>query len=153
MKRWITTALATMLVVATMAGPAAAVPSDKGTTYITPSAITASVLVDVTNPFTANGGAVGFGVVGNPADGTVEHVGGLVVYSPALDRNLSLKNFTIDLTDASVSALVPGFGRVTLFTLDGLDLRFTETASQVLLGSSAITGELAGSAAIEWPFL
>ena len=153
MKRWITTLLAAVAVLATMALPASAAPANKGTTFIAPSEITASVLVDVINPFTAGDAGVGFGVVGNPTDGTIEHVGGLVVYSPALDKNLKLKNFTIDLESGYITALVPGIGRAPLFMLDGLTLRFTETASQVLLGDSSITGAEAGTATPDWPFI
>ena len=153
MKRWITTLLAAMAVLATMALPASAAPANKGTTFIAPSEITASVLVDVINPFTAGENGVGFGVVGNPTDGTIEHVGGLVVYSPAMDKELKLKNFTIDLDSGYITALVPGIGRAPLFMLDGLTLRFTETASQVLLGNSDITGAVAGTATPDWPFI
>ena len=153
MKRWITTFLAAMAVVATMALPAAAAPENKGTTFIAPSEITASVLVDVINPFTAQDGYVGFGVVGNPTDGTIEHVGGLVVYSPYLDTNLKLKNFTIDLTSGEITALVPSIGRAPLFMLDGLTLRFTETASMVLVGNNDIAGAEAGTAMPDWPFI
>jgi hypothetical protein len=153
MKRWITTLLAAMAVLATMALPASAAPANKGTTFIAPSDITASVLVDVISPVTPDGDFVGFGVVGNPTDGTIEHVGGLVVYSPALDKNLKLKNFTIDLDSGYITALVPGIGRAPLFMLDGLTLRFTETASQVLLGNSDITGAVAGTAMPDWPFI
>ena len=129
-----------------------AIDSNKGTTFIDPSPITESVLVDVINPITPNGDYVGFGVVGNPSDGTIEHVGGLIVYSPALDAELKLKNFTIDLASGYVTGLVPGFGRVPLFMLDGLTLRFTETASQVLLGDNTIAGAPAGEAMPDWPF-
>jgi hypothetical protein len=64
-----------------------------------------------------------------------------------------LKNFTIDLESGYITALVPGIGRAPLFMLDGLTLRFTETASQVLLGSSDITGAVAGTAMPDWPFI
>ena len=151
--RRITTLAIAVFVVAVTALPASAAPQNKGTTFIDPSPITESVLVGVTNPATPRGDFVGFGVVGNPADGTIEHVGGLTVYSPALDRDLNLKNFTIDLNSGSVTALVPGFGRVPLFTLDGLTLLFTETASQVLVGDNSLVGEAAGVASPEWPFL
>ena len=151
MKRWITTLMAAMFVVAAVA-PAAAAPANKGTTFIMPSDTTASVLVGVINPYTADGDYVGFGVTGNPADGTIEHVGGLIVYSPALDRNLSLKNFTIDLDSGYITGLVPGIGRVPLFMLDGLTLRFTETASMALVGDASLAGESAGTAMPDWPF-
>ena len=152
MKR-ITISLVAVFVVAVTALPASAAPQNKGTTFIDPSPITESVLVGVTNPVTPRGDFVGFGVVGNPTDGAIEHVGGLTVYSPALDRELNLKNFTIDLNSGSVTALVPGFGRVPLFTLDGLTLLFTETASQVLVGDDSLVGLEAGVASPEWPFL
>jgi hypothetical protein len=153
MTRRIATMLTTILLVASIALPASAAPSNKGTTFIDPSPITESVLVGVINPFTPSGDFVGFGVVGNPADGTIEHVGGLIVYSPFLDTELMLKNFTIDLNSGYVTGLVPGFGRVPLFMLDGLTLLFTETASQVLLGDNSIAGAVAGEAMPEWPFI
>ena len=144
--------LVAVFVVAATALPASAAPQNKGTTFFDPSPITESVLLGVTNPVTPSGDFVGFGVVGNPKDGTIEHVGGLVVYSPFLDRELNLKNFTIDLNSGDVTGLVPGFGRVPLFTLDGLTLLFTETASTVLVGDESLAGLEAGFAAPEWPF-
>jgi hypothetical protein len=93
-----------------------------------------------------------FGIVGNPKDGTIEHVGGLFV------AGLKISNFTIDLTtdpdgDGENIALVTGIVndsfRAPLFEVGpDLTLYFTETASGAIVGSDAIAGAVAGTANI-----
>lgn len=159
----IATALATAgLLAVAAAGPAGAAPSNKGTTYVAPSALTASVLEGVARPGSLGSMGAAFGIVGNPNDGTIEHVGGLYVYSPASDSTLELRNFTIDVRDLDgngwgvVTGIVNDSFRAPLFSFDMDDaadgtvtLYFTSTASEAVLGSGAITGAIAGTATID----
>lgn len=150
----ITAALAAAgLVAAGVAAPASAAPKNKGTTYVVPSALTGSVLQGVAKPGSLGAMGAGFGIVGNPNDGTIEHVGGLYVFSPASNSTLELRNFTIDLGAATVSGIVNDSFRADLFTFsanaDGsVTLKFTSTASNAIVGSDAITGAVAGTATI-----
>jgi hypothetical protein len=138
--------------VAASAGPVSAAPSRKGTTTVVPSALTASVLAGVAKPGYLAGGAV-FGITGNPNDGTIEHVGGL--YVDGVGGRLELRNFTIRVADGRVSGIVNDSFRADLFSFSPADagdgvvtLYFTSTASQAVIGSGAITGEVAGTASI-----
>jgi len=151
------------LVAAGFAAPAMAAPSNKGTTFVAPSALTLSVLEGVAKPGSLGAKGAGFGIVGKPNDGTIEHVGGLYVYSPASMSTLELRNFTIDIRDLDgdgdgvVTGIVNDSFRAPLFSFDmddALDgnpvtLYFTSTASEAVLGSGAITGAIAGTASIE----
>lgn len=152
----IATALATAgLLAAGIMGPASAAPANKGTTYVVPSDVTSSVLTEraVAAPGYSTGRGVAFGIVGNPNDGTIEHVGGLFVNGAS--GTLQLRNFTIDTGTATVSGIVNGFGRVDLFTFtpnsDGsVTLYFTPTASFAVTGDdAAIAGLVAGTATID----
>lgn len=141
------------LVAAGAVAPASAAPKNKGTTYVVPSDLTASVLQGVAKPGSLGSMGAGFGIVGNPNDGTIEHVGGLYVFSPASNSTLELRNFTIDLSDATVSGIVNDSFRADLFTFSAnmngsVTLMFTSTASNAIVGSDAITGEVAGTATI-----
>jgi hypothetical protein len=140
------------LTVAALAGPVSAAPSRKGTTTVVPSALTASVLAGVAKPGYLAGGAV-FGITGNPNDGTIEHVGGL--YVDGVGGRLELRNFTIRVADGRVSGIVNDSFRADLFSFSPADagdgvvtLYFPSTASQAVIGSGAITGEVAGTASI-----
>ena len=149
------------LVAAGFMGPASAAPSNKGTTFVDPSDLTESVLVaerPIASPgYAVSGKGVAFGIVGNPNDDTIEHVGGLFVRTLDTGKILQLRNFTIDTGSATVSGVVSGFGRVDLFTYtpntDGsVELLFTQTASAAVTGSeTAIAGLSAGSATIDLP--
>ena len=162
MKKTLVAVLAAAMLMTALAVPALAAPKNKGTTFIVPSATTDSVLVGVAKPVTPMGDSVSFGVVGRPTDGTIEHVGGIVVDVVDGDPStvLELRSFTIDLNTGVVSGIVNDGPRVPLFTLgavgDGtaVPLYFTSTASNAVLDSGAITGALAGTADItSWPFL
>ncbi len=152
-------AAATALAAGAVAAPATAAPSKKGTTFVVPSELTDSVLEDVLKPGSLGDKGAGFGIVGNPASGTIKHVGGLAVDGSAgilEDDFLELRNFWIELSDGVVSGDVENFGRADLFTftpnVDGsVTLFFTETASLAVVGSGAITGAEAGTATIETP--
>lgn len=157
MKRTVTAAVALVgaaaLAATAFAAPASAVPTRKGTTEIIPNATLESLLVSVQQPFAAGDqGGVEFGVVGNPADGTIEHVGGLTISTLAGDE-VALRNFVIDLNSGTVSASVRGAGQVELFDLDGLTLTLNATASTVIAGDTSLTGAPVATANIdEWSF-
>ena len=94
-----------------------------------------------------------FGVVGNPTDGTIEHVGGL--YVNGVGGTLELRNFTIRVADGKVSGIVNDSFRADLFSFSPADasdgvvtLRFTELASSAVVGSDAIEGAVAGTATV-----
>jgi hypothetical protein len=132
--------------------PAAAAPSSKGTTYVVPSAITASVLQGVAKPGSLGDMGAAFGIVGNPSSGVIKHVGGLFVYSPASDSTLELRNFWIDTEEGVVSGVVNDSFRADLFEVDGAGvLTFTSTASNAIVGSDAIAGAEAGTATVDMP--
>jgi hypothetical protein len=142
------------LALAAIAAPVSAAPSNKGTTTVVPSALTASVLAGVAKPGYLSGGAV-FGIVGNPKDGTIEHVGGLYVNTLTGAGVLELRNFTIRVADGRVSGIVNDSFRADLFSFDPADagdgvvtLKFTATASQAVTGGNAIAGETAGTAIV-----
>lgn len=165
MKKSVSTALAlgaaAALAATAVAAPAAAAPKNKGTTFVAPSALTAGVLVDVLRPGSLGAMGAGFGIVGNPASGTIKHVGGLSVNGSAgilMDADLELRNFWIEVSDGIVSGDVENFGRADLFTFDPEDaadgvvtLLFTETASLAVVGNPGITGLEAGTASITMP--
>ena len=153
----IATALATAgLLAAGIMGPASAAPSNKGTTSIEPSPTTLDVYKGTARPGNFDGKSANFGVVGNPNDGTIEHVGGLYVYSPASKSTLELRNFTIDTNRGIVTGIVNDSFRAPLFYFDVDDaedgevtLYFTETASDAVVGDLAdIEGVKAGVATI-----
>ncbi|MDX5319241.1 MAG: hypothetical protein LPK38_07855 [Actinomycetes bacterium] len=150
------------LVAAGFMGPASAAPSNKGTTFVAPSELTVSVLQGVAKPGSLGDRGAGFGIVGNPKDGTIEHVGGLYVYSPASESTLELRNFTIDVRDRDmdgwgvVTGIVNDSFRAPLFYFDMDDaadgtvtLFFTGTASGAVVGSDGIAGAVAGTATID----
>lgn len=157
MKRTVTAAVALVgaaaLAATTFAAPASATPNRKGNTEIIPNETLAGLLVSVQQPFTAGDlGGVEFGIVGNPTDGTIEHVGGITISTLAGDE-VALRNFIIDLNAGTVSASVRGIGQVELFDLDGLTLTLNETASTVIAGDASLTGAPVATADIsEWNF-
>ena len=78
---------------------------------------------------------IGFPIVGNPNDGTIEHLGGLLLYSKS--AWVSLTNYTIDLDRGVLSGKVNFGARADLFTLgaatpDGVTLALTAGAAQAL---------------------
>ena len=159
MRRIVILALSALLVVA-MAVPALAAPKNKGTTYVAPSAITGSVLQGVTSPGSLGNMGAGFGIVGNMNKGIIKHVGGLEITTTLGD--VEIRNFWINTNNGTVSAYVVELDtRVTLFDLSGVSvdgngdisatLLFNDTASNVIVGSSAITGDSAGSAFVDLP--
>ena len=155
------------LVAAGFMGPASAAPSNKGTTFVDPSDATEKVLVDVLRPGSLGKAGAAFGIVGNPKDGTIEHVGGLAIRAGS-GAVLELRNFTIDLRDRDkdglgvVTGIVNDSFRAPLFSFDMDDatdddgfvtLFFTATASGAIDfrvdGTSVdITGAEAGTAKI-----
>jgi len=145
------------LVAAGFMGPASAAPSNKGTTFVDPSGLTASVLAEnaIARPgYFVDGKGVAFGIVGNPNDGTIEHVGGLNVEGTS--GSLELRNFQIRVADGRVSGIVNDSFRADLFSFmpadaaDGVvTLYFTGTASEAVLGDMSIMGEIAGTATID----
>ena len=148
------TGLAVAALALAIAAPVSAAPSNKGTTTVVPSALTASVLAGVAKPGYLSGGAV-FGITGNPKDGTIEHVGGLYVNTLTGNGVLELRNFTIRLADGRVSGIVNDSFRADLFAFDPADagdgtvtLTFTALASQAVTGSDAIAGATAGWATV-----
>lgn len=159
MRKTITLAIAALLVVA-MAVPAFAAPKNKGTTYVAPSAITGSVLQGVTSPGSLGSMGAGFGITGSMNKGIIKHVGGLEITTTLGD--VEIRNFWIDTNNGTVSAYVVELdARVTLFDLEGVSvdgngdisatLKFNSTASNVIVGSDAITGEVAATAKVDLP--
>ena len=137
MKKLIGIIAATALA-ATIAAPAAAAPDKKGSTTVTVSPITKSVLAEA--PILRPGSLAGtrevdsevvpsvkFGIVGNvkrisfdPLKGVIKHVGGVALDTTAFpdgvnDSSLRLRNFWIDLNAGEVTGLVEGIGRAPLF--------------------------------------
>ena len=158
MRRIVILALSALLVVA-MAVPALAAPKNKGTTYVAPSAITGSVLQGVTSPGSLGDMGAAFGIVGNMNKGIIKHVGGLEITTTLGD--VEIRNFWIDTNNGTVSAYVVELdARVTLFDLSGVSmddedinatLLFNSTASNVIVGSEAITGAVAATAKVDLP--
>lgn len=76
-----------------------------------------------------------FPIVGNPADGTIEHLGGLILSS---GRNfLILSGYVIDLDRGVLTSKVNFSDRVDLFTIgaatpDGVTLALTAEAAAAL---------------------
>lgn len=141
------------LVAAGFMGPASAAPSNKGTTYIVPE-----FGAEVARPgYFVDGRGAAFGIVGNPSDGTIEHVGG--VYVQGANGLLKIRNFTIDTLDGTVSGIVNG-KRADLFTItsasmvDGdiiASLAFTEAASMAVAGDDRLINLPAGTAVVDLP--
>lgn len=159
MRRIVILAVAALLAVA-VAVPALGAPQKKGTTYVAPSATTVSVLQGVTAPGSLGAMGAGFGIVGNMNKGVIKHVGGLEIATTLGD--VEIRNFWIDTNTGTVSAYVVELdARVTLFDLADVSvdaagdvsatLLFNATASDVIVGSQAITGTPAGTALVDLP--
>lgn len=154
MKRTVTAAVALVgaaaLAGATFAAPASAAPNRLGATEIAPNAVLASILVSVDRPFTDRDGdgAPEFGIVGNPANGVIKHVGGITITDLAGTTEYELRNFAIDTTGdvVTVSAVVNGGDALELFTAtdddaDGVfELRLNDLSSTVLAGDTSASG-------------
>jgi hypothetical protein len=154
MKRTVTAAAALVgavaLAGATFAAPASAAPNRLGATEIAPNAVLASILVSVDKPFTDRDGdgAPEFGIVGNPASGVINHVGGITITDLAGTTEYELRNYAIDTTgeEITVSAVVNGGDALTLFTAtddDGngvFELRLNDLSSTVLAGDTSASG-------------
>lgn len=140
---------------ATLAAPAQAAPASKGNTEVIPNAVLASILVGVEKPFAmGEQGGVEFGITGNPRKGVVKHVGGITITDLAGVDTFELRNFWIVLGDEiTVSAVVNGGDRVTLFDVEGDQLVLNATASSVLSGSDAVSGVPVATVDLsEWKF-
>lgn len=141
---------------AALAAPATAAPAShstawgqffKGRTDLTldPAAAAAltSLGVKVKPVFAGKtGSAISFPIIGNPADGTIEHIGGLVLQSG--HTRLYLTNYTIDLNRGVLSGLVNFRQRADLFTLgaatpQGVTLALTPGAASVLNSTFGVT--------------
>ncbi|USX53759.1 hypothetical protein [Lentzea sp. HUAS12] len=119
----------------------------KGRTDLTLDPAAAAALTSLgvkVKPFLAGrtGSAISFGIVGNPSDGTIEHIGGLVLQ--AGHTRLYLTNYTIDLNRGVLSGLVDFRQRADLFTLgaatpQGVTLALTPGAASVLNGTFGVT--------------
>lgn len=88
------------------------------------------------------GSAISFAIVGDPADGTIEHIGGLVLQ--AGHTRLYLTNYTIDLNRGVLSGLVNFRQRADLFTIgaatpQGVTLALTAGAASVLNTTFGVT--------------
>lgn len=124
----------------------------KGRTDITVDPGTAAALTSLgvkvqpflaTNRSRAGKVVFGFPIVGNPADGTIEHVGGLVLYTRG-GKYIVLSNYTIDLNRGAVSGKVNFRTRVDLFTIgaataDGVTLKLTAGAASALNSTFGVT--------------
>ncbi|WP_290060116.1 hypothetical protein [Amycolatopsis solani] len=89
----------------------------------------------------------GFTIVGNPADGTIEHVGGLLLRAGR--TCLSLTSYTIDLNRGVLSGKVDFRTRADLFTIgaatpDGVTLALTAPAAALLNKTFGVTAFTAG---------
>jgi hypothetical protein len=163
--RFITACLAAALAVPTAAvtaTPAAAAPASahsahahgfdvrkfvKGRTDLTldPAAAQALTSLGVTvKPFLAGtrGGKISFAIVGNPKDGTIEHIGGLVFQAGR--KWLLLSNYTIDLNRGVLTGLIDLRQRAPLFTLgastaQGVTLSLTGAAADLLNARFGVT--------------
>ncbi|MET8998668.1 hypothetical protein [Amycolatopsis sp. Hca4] len=90
----------------------------------------------------------GFTIVGNPKDGTIEHVGGLLLRAGG--KCLYLTSYTIDLNRGVLSGRIDFGSRADLFTIgaatpDGVTLALTAPAAALLnktFGVSAFTAGL-----------
>jgi hypothetical protein len=124
----------------------------KGRTDLTLDAGAAAALTSLgvsVKPFFAGrtGGAISFAIVGNPADGTIEHIGGLVLR--AGHTRLYLTNYTIDLNRGVLTGLVNFRQRADLFTLgaatpQGVTLALTPGAAAVLNSTFGVSAFSAG---------
>lgn len=131
---------------------ASAAPSSKGTTTVAPSALTGSVLQGLTGPASLTSAGAVFGIVGQPSNGVIKHVGGLRVaeLNPnTAATSLTLSNFWIDTKNGTVSALVNDAVRAVVFNVGaGGVLTFTNVASEAVAGSEDLTGKVAGTATV-----
>ncbi len=150
-----------MSAVLAVAGPATAAPTAKGQTVVTLDAGLAGALaglgvdVGVVRPAYGKDGGVAFPIVGNPARGTVKHVGGLSL--SAGDTVVTLTNYWID--GAVVTGVVNGGDRLPLFDVTApggvVTLDLTDVAAGALddiFGTDALTGStVVGTADIQTP--
>jgi hypothetical protein len=89
----------------------------------------------------------GFPIVGNPKDGTIEHLGGLLLYTRK--ASVSLTRFTIDLNRGVLSGKVNFGARADLFTIGaatpaGVTLSLTAGAAQALNATFGVSAFTAG---------
>jgi len=142
-------------------GSASAAPTKKGQTVVTLDAGFAAALaglgvdVGVVRPAYGKDGGVAFPIVGNPARGTIKHVGGLSL--SAGDTVVTLTNFWID--GAVITGVVNGGDRLPLFDITApggvVTLDLTDVAAGALnavFGVSALTGStVVGTADVQTP--
>ncbi|MEA5363477.1 hypothetical protein VA596_28375 [Amycolatopsis sp., V23-08] len=84
----------------------------------------------------------GFTIVGNPNDGTIEHVGGLLLRAGG--KCLYLTSYTIDLKRGVLSGRINFGARADLFTIgaataDGVTLALTAPAAALLNKTFGVT--------------
>ncbi|WP_328453025.1 hypothetical protein [Amycolatopsis sp. NBC_00438] len=84
----------------------------------------------------------GFTIVGNPNDGTIEHVGGLLLRAGG--KCLYLTSYTIDLERGVLSGRINFGARADLFTIgaatpDGVTLALTAPAAALLNKTFGVT--------------
>ncbi|MET8849841.1 hypothetical protein [Amycolatopsis sp. NPDC004625] len=128
----------------------------KGRTDLTLDAAAASALTSLgvkVSPVLATvrhtGGKTvfGFTIVGNPKDGTIEHVGGLLLRAGG--KCLYLTGYTIDLNRGVLSGKIDFGARADLFTLGaatpaGVTLALTAPAAALLNKTFGVTAFTAG---------
>ena len=131
MRRYVILALAALMLLA-LAAPAMAAPRQKGTTTIDATAVL-PLFGGLVGSASADGADITFGVTGNYDDGTVEHVGGIILNTAVSGDPVELKNFTIDLNRGFVSGIVNDSVRIDLFSIEaGTVLALTPGAAAAL---------------------
>ena len=131
MRRYVILALAALMLLA-LAAPAMAAPRQKGTTTIDATAVL-PLFGGLVGSASADGADITFGVTGNYSDGTVEHVGGIILNTAVSGDPVELKNFTIDLNRGFVSGIVNDSVRIDLFSIEaGTVLALTPGAAAAL---------------------
>jgi hypothetical protein len=138
MRRIVILALATLMVVA-LAAPAVAAPRQKGTTTIDATNVL-PLFGGVVGNASADGADITFGVTGNYSDGTVEHVGGIVLNTAVSGDAVELKNFTIDLNRGFVSGIVNDSIRIDLFSIEAGTVMALSPAAAAALQVPGLAG-------------
>jgi hypothetical protein len=133
-------ALAAAAVTAVSSGPVAAAPVKKGETTISSPLLELGPLLGIEGQATGPARRVGndfvMPVVGNPENGTLMHVGGILL-TKSNGQTLSFESTHMDLETLQVSAVVNGNERVVIYQGERIDgqtvfLRFTPQGAAIV---------------------
>lgn len=139
--------LASMALVVGLLGIASAAPTQKGHTDVQSDLLNLAEALGILKaeaiaPSTRSGNVFSLPVVGNPQKGTVKHVGGQLLKNLGSQEQLSITNLWQHNDTNTVSGVINGGERMTLFTIQ----QTSATTANLLFtaGSAALFNDFVG---------